>query len=745
MGDIKVSVIVPIYNVEQYLRQCLDSIINQTLEDIEIICVDDGSPDNCGAIIDEYAQKDSRIVAIHKENGGYASAINKGLDIAKGEYIGIVESDDWIAPRMYELLYNKAIDANSDIVKGAIYYVEDSQNDVKKISQFVLNICDKNESFTLKECPEIIAYFASIWSAIYKKSFLDKHKIKMLEDIRPYEDIPFMAEVYSHSEKTTLIKTPVYYYRKDAQGSSNNTVKKTILNYITQRARNREIFIKNGCWDDNLKEEYWKIAYWGSKDFFNKPNNKYRKEFYQRMQQLFKIAYEDKCTFKYFSNRVKRDFKNIATLPYETYRFFEILKNFSRNIFSITRFNETHKTLTIFGIKIKYNVTLLKHRYIIKFLDKIVPKDRNLFVFSSFPDYSDNGKAFYDYMTKNHSEYELVWLLNDKASYDKVPKPCYKLNSIKGIWKLIRAKYTVETFFGFEKFISSKQKIKLQLWHGMPLKTIGYNEKGIAKYMFKNYKRCKSDYFFVSSDIFKLSMVSSFLMKPDNVFITGQPKTDAIFDNNNKEKISEYINLKKYSKVIIFAPTYKEVQRGIERDVKHEFNNIFYMDDYSKDVLYKYLTDNNILLLIKPHPFEEELYKQYLDCGELYHPNVRVIFNQDMLDNNIYFYEFFQFADLMITDFSSIGIDYLITKKPIIFLNSLAEDYNNTRGFILEDNYELLEAGLKAHNFAEMMNAINDTLTNDSYREKRLAQLPLLHKYCDSKASERIFNIMKNL
>ena len=185
----------------------------------------------------------------------------------------------------------------------------------------------------------------------------------------------------------------------------------------------------------------------------------------------------------------------------------------------------------------------------------------------------------------------------------------------------------------------------------MPLKTIGYNEKGIAKYMFKNYKRCKSDYFFVSSDIFKLSMVSSFLMKPDNVFITGQPKTDAIFDNNNKEKISEYINLKKYSKVIIFAPTYKEVPRGIERDVKHEFNNIFYMDDYSKDVLYKYLTDNNILLLIKMNHFEEELYKQYLDCGELYHPNVRVIFNQDMLDNNIYFYEFFQFADLMLTDF----------------------------------------------------------------------------------------------
>ena len=90
MSKPKVSIIVPVYNVEKYLRQCLESVINQTLKEIEIICIDDGSPDNCGAIIDEYAQKDTRIVAIHKENGGYGSALNYGFSIAKGEYIGIV-------------------------------------------------------------------------------------------------------------------------------------------------------------------------------------------------------------------------------------------------------------------------------------------------------------------------------------------------------------------------------------------------------------------------------------------------------------------------------------------------------------------------------------------------------------------------------------------------------------------------------------------------------------------------------
>ena len=104
----KVSIVIPTYNVEQYLKECLDSVINQTLKDIEIICVDDGSTDNSGKILDEYAAKDSRIKVIHKENGGYGKAMNVGIDNATGEYIGIVEPDDYIEFDMYETLYINA-------------------------------------------------------------------------------------------------------------------------------------------------------------------------------------------------------------------------------------------------------------------------------------------------------------------------------------------------------------------------------------------------------------------------------------------------------------------------------------------------------------------------------------------------------------------------------------------------------------------------------------------------------------
>lgn len=115
MGDPTISIVVPIYKVEPYLRQCLDSIVEQTYQNLEIILVDDGSPDNCGAICDEYAARDERIRVIHKENGGVSSARNIGLAAAAGEWLGWVDGDDWIEPDMYEYMLRNALEQNADV------------------------------------------------------------------------------------------------------------------------------------------------------------------------------------------------------------------------------------------------------------------------------------------------------------------------------------------------------------------------------------------------------------------------------------------------------------------------------------------------------------------------------------------------------------------------------------------------------------------------------------------------------
>ena len=153
----KVSIIMPTYNVEQYFRQCLESVINQTLTDIEIIPVDDGSPDNCEKIMDEYAKKDSRIKPIHKENGGYGKAVNAGLKMATGEYIGIVETDDWIEPDMYEKLYSQAKKFDSDVCKSGFYKYNSLKEPEKQ---------DKKWKNKQEDIEKIISNQEDIWKEV---------------------------------------------------------------------------------------------------------------------------------------------------------------------------------------------------------------------------------------------------------------------------------------------------------------------------------------------------------------------------------------------------------------------------------------------------------------------------------------------------------------------------------------------------------------------------------------------------
>lgn len=407
-------------------------------------------------------------------------------------------------------------------------------------------------------------------------------------------------------------------------------------------------------------------------------------------------------------------------------------------------------------IKILPNILLKKSmedflsiKFLIKILDRIIPKKENKVIFLSYPDFTDNSKEYYDYLLKEHGEeFELSWLYgNQFVSNNNIVDKKFFSGSIRGIWEVIRSKYIVFSHSNIimDLFYMPKH-IPLALWHGMPLKTLGYIEKDITDLLFKIYSEAgKHSYFFVSSDIFKLSMLPCFLMNPNKIYITGQPRTDCIFTLRNNDKISKYIDYDKFDKVVIYAPTYKEALRCNKRDIDRKFDNIFYCDDYSESKFFNFIEEKNILFLIKPHPFDEVFYKKFVEKNNFRHPNMKIVYDEDMKNNGFYFYDFFKFADLMITDFSSIGIDYLITKKPIIFLNATSKEYSKNRGFILEDNYEILMPGAKADNFEKLIQEIENSLTVDSWKEKRLEMLPLLYKHLDGKSSERIYEIMKSL
>ena len=175
----KVSVLVPVYNVERYLRECLDSIVNQTLKDIEIICINDGSTDSSLSILEEYAKNDSRIKIIDKSNSGYGISMNIGLDNATGDYVGIIESDDFADLGMFETLYNMAVENKVDLVKSDWYcYWTKNNSDIKA------NAISKelsNRVFSTKDEPFVLKMQPAIWSGIYKREFLKENDVRFLE------------------------------------------------------------------------------------------------------------------------------------------------------------------------------------------------------------------------------------------------------------------------------------------------------------------------------------------------------------------------------------------------------------------------------------------------------------------------------------------------------------------------------------------------------------------------------------
>lgn len=238
-----ISVIIPVYNVEKYLVRCIDSVISQTYGKLEIILVDDGSTDQSGKMCDEYALRDDRIKVIHKQNGGLADARNAGLKIATGDYIGFVDSDDWIEPDMYERLYALCCENNLDLIAARFCeYIDDKDKDTLFTNDFwvtdgigllKINIFG-DEKYVVTN---------SVWDRLYKR--------EILKDIwfpagRKYEDICFSAEVFLRAERCGYLDAKLYHYtiRNDsimgqgvkARGTFNDDILADLLPLMKEKA-----------------------------------------------------------------------------------------------------------------------------------------------------------------------------------------------------------------------------------------------------------------------------------------------------------------------------------------------------------------------------------------------------------------------------------------------------------------------------------------------------------------------------
>lgn len=235
-----ISIIVPVYNVEKYLEQCIESILNQSYQNLEIILINDGSIDNSGLICDRYKQIDLRIKVIHKENGGQSSARNVGLNIAKGSYVGFVDSDDWIEFNMYEMLYKNICLYNADIATCS-YLLEYGDNNIQ-ILEFEEQLMElfekKNKKMLLKKFLNRELYFSGPCDKLYQMSIFEN--IRFPEN-KFYEDNYIALELMLKAERIIVGNGKYYHYRQHINSTTKSYSDKKYHDAISAEMHNIKI------------------------------------------------------------------------------------------------------------------------------------------------------------------------------------------------------------------------------------------------------------------------------------------------------------------------------------------------------------------------------------------------------------------------------------------------------------------------------------------------------------------------
>ncbi len=318
----KISIIIPVHNAQEYLPKCLDSIINQTLKEIEIVCVNDSSTDNTGAILDNYQQKDSRIKIINTDCRCSGGTRNRGLEAANGEYIGFVDADDWVDKDYFEKLYNTAKENSCDIAAtSSVVLIENGE---EKSIKYVGATPADNPVNTLEKKKKCIIATGICWNKIYRKDFLEKNNIHFIEIPTAAEDNYFSILATILSDQIIFINNTTYYYN-------------SVTTSQTKRLKTEKDF--------SITNIYKQIL-----DIICNRNidNQWKDIILQRAAADIKLYYSemDKATQKNFLKHLKKTFPEVlkSVIPKNS-----ILKK----IFSMTN-HDIHKVITICGIKIKF-------------------------------------------------------------------------------------------------------------------------------------------------------------------------------------------------------------------------------------------------------------------------------------------------------------------------------------------------------------------------------------------------------
>lgn len=284
---LRVSVIVPIYNAEEYLERCVDSILNQTVKELECILIDDGSTDNSAGICDQYAEKDSRVKVVHKVNSGQSDSCNIGIDISSGEYIAFVDSDDYLNESMYEKLISLAESENTDIAMCTFERVYSSEFENNDVASNTTKLLSKNDIFNMWHTVE-----ANVkWNKVFKRSIFDDIRLPSGKSI---DDEPIKPFVFAKADKVAYTDEKLYYYRQ-----RQNSIMRSDFN-LKKMHKLDAIYVNIKWFDENSEEE-----------MKQKEEKYYCDYFFDYYKQAYKIYTEGEKCAKQYLKAYKKQFQKL--------------------------------------------------------------------------------------------------------------------------------------------------------------------------------------------------------------------------------------------------------------------------------------------------------------------------------------------------------------------------------------------------------------------------------------------------
>lgn len=651
--QVKVSIIVPVYNTEQYLTRCVESILGQTYSNLEILLVDDGSPDRCPEMCDSFAEKDQRIKVIHKQNGGLSDARNAGIEATTGDYLMFIDSDDYISVDMVRLLLHTACKEHAEVVACGYYITQENGQSFysPKPKSYEVFTPERAiaDAFSSPSYCEISAC-NKIFSARLFKDLDMRFPVGKL-----HEDTFIIYQILFYASKTVFIDKPLYYYVQTPNSIMRSKFDKRHLDIYEALEQAKEFAEKNALHIQMQLESYEALM-----DFYF-------------LNLLLEQNTEDKSMREYFQQKLQSRIGHLLlnrVLPIK-HKIGVILLHFGfyssvwRSLCHMKTTLARVKQLIVNGIK---QTKAFCFFTIPSYLLRICPIDQKKVLFISYvgKGFGDNGKYIAQALHEKAPNLKLVWITNETESLPDYVIPVRR-RSLKRLYHSSTAKFWIDNCRKIKYERKRKQQYYIQTWHGgIALKQV---EKDAEAHLEADYVRSAQKdsamvNLMVSNSRFCTDMYRRAFWYEGEILECGSPRVDILFScaSDQKIQIKKKLGLQAEDHIILYAPTFRK-DKGTEC-YRIDFKRI--LEALSRDG-----SEWKFAVRLHPNIADQADFLQYDD---------------DIMNATSYpdMYELMAVSDILITDYSSVMFEAGFVKKPVFLFATDIEDYKQDRNFYFD-------------------------------------------------------------